>query len=82
MVPVLTGMIFEINLPNIQISKALVKGMFLLLARLSIICLLESLFICILSYCRFQRPQLHQADNGKRKSGFNKDHRGKGLSFN
>ncbi|KAG7555701.1 Nuclear fragile X mental retardation-interacting protein 1 conserved domain [Arabidopsis suecica] len=26
----------------------------------------------------FQRPQLHQADNGKRKSGFNKDHRGKG----
>ncbi|XP_023636457.1 uncharacterized protein LOC17882946 isoform X2 [Capsella rubella] len=26
----------------------------------------------------FQRSQLHQADNGKRKSGFNKDHRGKG----
>ncbi|CAN6848402.1 unnamed protein product [Brassica oleracea] len=44
----------------------------------SVICLLQSWFICILSSCSFQRSQLHQADNAKKKFGFNKDHMGKG----
>ncbi|KAF2562357.1 hypothetical protein F2Q70_00014478 [Brassica cretica] len=38
-----------------------------------------TLVVSSLYSCSFQRSQLHQADNAKKKFGFNKDHMGKGY---